>query len=81
MIAVLMYNSALNGNLNGIEMCKWNRSDAEFNVKVAIRKARAGGGFILCDSIGDIPYQVNEDILHEISESVNKLGRYPLNWR
>ncbi|WP_160687057.1 uroporphyrinogen decarboxylase family protein [Clostridium sp. C2-6-12] len=73
--------ATLLGNLNGIEMCKWTPSDAEFNVKEAIRKAGAGGGFILCDSIGDIPYQVNEDILYEISESVNKWGRYPLNWR
>lgn len=73
--------ATLLGNLNGIEMCKWTRSDAEFNVKDTIRKAGAGGGFILCDSIGDIPYQVSEDILYEISESVNKWGRYPLNWR
>lgn len=73
--------ATLLGNLNGIEMCKWNRADAEFNVKDAIRKAGAGGGFILCDSLGDIPYQVSEDILYEISESVNKWGRYPLNWR
>lgn len=69
------------GNLNGIEMCRWIRSDAEYNVKEAIRKAGVGGGFILCDSLGDIPYQVSEDILHEISESVNKWGRYPLSWR
>lgn len=69
------------GNLNCIEMCKWNRADAEFNVKDAIRKAGIGGGFILCDSLGEIPYQVSEDILYEISESVNKWGRYPLNLR
>ncbi|MDF2885609.1 MAG: mtbA [Clostridiaceae bacterium] len=73
--------ATLLGNLNGIKMCKWNRSEAEFNVKEAIRKAGANGGFILCDSLGEIPYQVNEDILYEISESVNKWGRYPLNWR
>jgi uroporphyrinogen decarboxylase len=73
--------ATLLGNLNSIEMCSWTRADAEFNVKDAIRKAGAGGGFILCDSLGDIPYQVSEDILYEISESVNKWGRYPLNWR
>lgn len=73
--------ATLLGNLNGIEMCRWTRSDAELNVKEAIRKAGDGGGFILCDSLGDIPYQVSEDILYEISESVNKWGRYPLNWR
>ncbi|NOW07670.1 uroporphyrinogen decarboxylase family protein [Clostridium beijerinckii] len=73
--------ATLLGNLNGIEMCRWTRSDAEYNVREAIRKAGAGGGFILCDSLGDIPYQVSEDILYEISESVNKWGRYPLNWR
>ena len=73
--------ATLLGNLNGIEMCKWNRAEAESNVKDAIRKAGAGGGFIICDSLGDIPYQVSEDILFEISESVNKWGRYPLNWR
>lgn len=73
--------ATLLGNLNGIEMCKWTPSDAEFNVKEAIRKAGAGGGFIICDSLGDIPYQVNETILYEISESVNKWGRYPLDLR
>lgn len=73
--------ATLLGNLNGIEMCRWTRSDAELKVKEAIRKAGSGGGFILCDSIGDIPYQVSEDILHEISESVKKWGSYPLDLR
>jgi uroporphyrinogen decarboxylase len=73
--------ATLLGNLNGIEMCNWTTNEVESNIKDVIRKAGVGGGFILCDSLGDIPYQLSEDILYEICESVNKWGRYPLSWR
>ncbi len=66
------------GNLNGIEMCRWSQDQAETAVKVAIDKAAAGGGFILSDNHGEIPWQVSEDTLLAISQAVIKFGRYPL---
>ncbi len=68
------------GNLNGVEMRKWTPQQAESIVKEAIAKAGPGGGYILADNHGEIPWQVPEETLLAISESVHKWGRYPLNW-
>lgn len=64
------------GNLNGVEMRRWTPEQAEAEVKKAIAAAAAGGGFILSDNHGEIPWQVGEDVLLAISEAVHKWGRY-----
>ncbi len=69
------------GNLNGIEMRRWTPEEAEAVVKDAIAKAGPGGGFILSDNHGEIPWQVPDDVLMAISEAVQKWGCYPLDWR
>ena len=68
------------GNLNGIEMCRWSAKDAENHVKAVIAKAGAGGGCILSDNHGEIPFQVPDEVLAAISEAVYTWGRYPLDW-
>ena len=68
------------GNLNGIEMCRWSSQDAEQQVKEAIAKAGTGGGFILSDNHGEIPWQVSDEVLLSLSEAVHQWGQYPLNW-
>ncbi|EEG77912.1 uroporphyrinogen decarboxylase family protein [Dethiobacter alkaliphilus] len=68
------------GNLNGIAMTKWTTQQAEEAVKNAICKAGKGGGFILADNHGEIPYQVSDQVLMAISESVRTWGQYPLDW-
>lgn len=66
------------GNLNGIEMRRWTPAEARAHVAEAIDKAARGGGFILADNHGEIPWQVPDAVLHEISEAVHVLGQYPL---
>jgi uroporphyrinogen decarboxylase len=66
------------GNLNGIEMRRWTAAEAETAVKEAIRKAAPGGGFILSDNHGEIPWQVADSTLMAISEAVRRWGEYPL---
>ncbi len=68
------------GNLNGIEMRRWTLEQAESKVKDAIARAGSGGGFILSDNHGEIPWQVSDEILMAISEAVHKWGKYPLTW-
>lgn len=68
------------GNLNGIAMRSWSQRDIENVVKDAIAKAGPGGGFILSDNHGEIPFQVSDDILLAISETVYQWGEYPLSW-
>ena len=68
------------GNLNGIEMRRWTPEHAEVMVKRALAKAGTGGGFILSDNHGEIPWQVPEEVLMAISEAVHKWGKYPLEW-
>lgn len=66
------------GNLNGIEMCQWTPKQAELKVKELIQQVGSGGGFILSDNHGEIPFQVTEEVLLAISESVHQWGKYPL---
>ena len=66
------------GNLNGIAMRTWSPSQAEVAVRGAITKAGPGGGFILADNHGEIPWQVPEETLSAISSAVHTWGNYPL---
>jgi uroporphyrinogen decarboxylase len=68
------------GNLNAIEMRNWTADEAERQVKKAIAAAGRGGGFILLDNHGEIPWQASDELLMAISDAVNKWGMYPLNW-
>jgi uroporphyrinogen decarboxylase len=70
----------LMGNLNGVEMRRWTPEQAENEVKIAIAKAARGGGFILADNHGEIPWQVSEEVLLAIGDAVQRWGRYPLDW-
>ncbi|SHF02560.1 uroporphyrinogen decarboxylase [Marinitoga hydrogenitolerans DSM 16785] len=69
---------SLIGNLDGISMRKWNYSDVERNVKKIIFEGAEGGGLILSDNHGDIPWEVDENVLLSIAEVVKKYGKYPL---
>ena len=66
------------GALNGIEMRRWTPDRAEAAVKEACRAAGPGGGFILSDNHGEIPWQVPGDVLGAVAEAVRKWGRYPI---
>jgi len=68
------------GNLNAIEMVNWNSQRVESEVKNIISKAGIGGGLIISDNHGEIPFQVPENVLLEIAEAVRNYGRYPLRW-
>ena len=70
----------LAGNLNGVEMVHWSSAQAEAQVKQAIARGAKGGGFILTDNHGEIPYQVPPDVISAISTAVHTWGKYPLDW-
>lgn len=69
---------SLLGGINAIEMRRWTVQMAEDEVKNVIRKAAKGGGFILSDLHGEIPWQVKDDVILSFSEAVRKWGRYPI---
>lgn len=71
---------AVAGNLNGIEMRRWTPEQAEDRVKEAIAAAGPGGGFVLSDNHGEIPWQVPEAVLDAVADAVDRWGRYPLDW-
>jgi uroporphyrinogen decarboxylase len=66
------------GNLNGIEMRRWTAAQTEAIVKQAIAQGGPGGGFILSDNHGEIPWQVPDEVLYAISDAVQRWGHYPL---
>uniref|UniRef100_UPI0040569659 uroporphyrinogen decarboxylase family protein n=1 Tax=Candidatus Electronema sp. TaxID=2698783 RepID=UPI0040569659 len=65
---------AVAGNLNGIEMRRWTPAQAEEKVRQALAAA-AGGGFILADNHGEIPWQVSDEVLLAIAEAARRLGQ------
>jgi uroporphyrinogen decarboxylase len=64
------------GNLNNVEMPSWTSVKAEQEVQKCIEQAAKGGGFILADQHGELPYSVNDSILRTIVESAWKFGKY-----
>lgn len=68
------------GNLNAVEMRRWTVAQAETEVKRAISKAGRGGGFVLADNHGEIPWQVPDEVLLAIRDAADRWGRYPLDW-
>jgi uroporphyrinogen decarboxylase len=66
------------GNLNGVDMINWSSQKVNNEIKNIITKAGSGGGLILSDNHGEIPWQVPESVLMEISEAVSHFGTYPL---
>ena len=71
---------AVVGNLNALAMRRWSPERAEAEVKKAIAQAGPGGGFVLADNHGEIPFLVSDDILLAVAEAVRRWGRYPLDW-
>ncbi len=80
MKAMCRGKSTVIGNLNAIEMCRWTVEQAEQEVKKVLAAAAPGGGFMLCDNHGEIPFQVPEDVLLAIADAVERWGTYPLKW-
>jgi len=69
---------AIIGNLNAIDMVNWDREKTTREVKQLIQKAAPGGGFILSDNHGEIPWQVPEGVLLEIAKTIKEYGNYPI---
>lgn len=71
---------SLMGNLNAIEMRRWTPQQAEAAVKHAIALAGRGGGYLLGENHGEVPFQVPEEILLALRDAVERWGCYPLDW-
>lgn len=66
------------GNLNGLEMIRWDLERVEREVRNLIVKAGKGGGLIISDNHGEIPWRMPEEVLLKIAETVEKFGTYPI---
>ncbi len=67
------------GNLNGIEMRHWDEKQTTDIVKGLIEQGAPGGGFILSDNHGEIPFQVKDETLLAIANAVAEFGLIQLN--
>lgn len=70
---------AVIGNLNGIEMRRWTPEEAAERTRTALDAGAPGGGFILSDGHGEIPWQVSAETLTTIADTVRREGCYPLH--
>lgn len=70
--------AALLGNLGSVEMTAWTPAVAEAKVREALALGGPGGGFVLSDAHGEIPFQVPEAVLDAIGDAVRRWGTYPL---
>ncbi len=66
------------GNLNAIEMRHWSVKQTKQIVKEAIQSAAKGGGFILAENHGEIPWDIKEETLLAIRDAVQEYGTYPI---
>jgi uroporphyrinogen decarboxylase len=66
------------GNLNGVAMTRWTPAEAQRAVRECIEAAAPGGGFVLTDTHGEIPFQVSDEVLEAIMDAVQRWGRYPV---
>lgn len=66
------------GNLNALELVHWNQEELESHVTNLMEAAGPGGGFILSDTHGEIPWQVPEQQLEKLSMIVRQWGTYPI---
>jgi uroporphyrinogen decarboxylase len=64
------------GNLNGIEMVDWDRKDIQQKVGDLIDICAKDGGLIISDNHGEIPIQVPEETIMELSKQINELSVY-----
>jgi uroporphyrinogen decarboxylase len=70
---------ALLGNLNNIAMASWRPQDAEREVKRCLAAGAPGGGFLLCDQHGELPWETSPEVLSTVVEAAHRWGRYPLD--
>ena len=66
------------GNLNALEMRHWSIEQTKQYVKEAIRQGAQGGGFILAENHGEIPWDIKEETLLAIKDAVHEYGTYPV---
>lgn len=66
------------GNLNGLEMPNWTADQVDSNVMRAVKDAAPGGGFVLSDNHGEIPWQVRDETIERIASATRRFGRYPI---
>lgn len=66
------------GNLNAIEMRNWSTKQTKEHVKDVIQKAAKGGGYILAENHGEMPWDIKEETLLAIKEAVREYGTYPI---
>lgn len=68
---------ALVGNLNGMAMRHWSVEETEAQVRLALGKGAPGGGFLLSDNHGEVPWQVPPEVLRALGDALERYGTSP----
>jgi len=68
------------GGLDSLSIHAGSAEAAARAVRAAIAAAAPGGGFVLTEHHGEIPWQVPLETLLALSEAARRFGRLPLTW-
>ncbi|MFT3914048.1 MAG: uroporphyrinogen decarboxylase family protein [Anaeromyxobacteraceae bacterium] len=72
--------AVLLGGLDSLAIHAGDGEAAARAVRAAVAAAAPGGGFVLTEHHGEIPYPVPLDTLLAITEAAQRFGRQPLTW-
>jgi uroporphyrinogen decarboxylase len=66
--------TAVVGALNGLLLRRWSPVEAAQAVRDTLDAVGRGGGFLLSDQHGEIPFQVSDEVLAAVAEAVRAHG-------
>lgn len=69
---------SLLGNLNALLLRNQSQPEINAMVRAAIQAGAPGGGFILAENHGELPWAVPEDALDKLAAAVLTCGGYPI---
>ena len=77
---ILAHKQKTSGRLRFLQLAHGTLEELQADIQRCLNEGAPGGGYVLSDNHGEIPWQVPDEILLAITDAVHTWGRYPLDW-